>query len=161
MQRRNAAVFAIVFVFALTGTVLGQSAVSATVEKSERDTVIEALATKLSAGYVLQEAVGRITQALRSANSVGEYDGKTPQEFAEALGRTLRTAGPDKHFAVFYQPARRGSGTRQLLGFPAAVSGHGFCPVVDAGEFRCDCRRPAEKQWRQRPDDGVYRVVFL
>jgi len=36
---------------------------------------------------------------------MGEYDGKTPQEFADALGRTLRNAGPDKHFAVFYQPA--------------------------------------------------------
>jgi hypothetical protein len=93
------------FVFALTATVLGQSPTPATVEKSERDGVIEALATKLTAGYVLPEAVGRITQALRSANSAGEYDGKTPQEFADAMGRTLRNAGHDKHFAVFYQPA--------------------------------------------------------
>jgi retinol-binding protein 3 len=93
------------FVFALRVCVLGQSPTPATVEKSERDRVIEALATKLSAGYVLPEAVGRITQALRSANSVGEYDGKTPQEFADAMGRTLRNAGHDKHFAVFYQPA--------------------------------------------------------
>ena len=93
------------FVFALTATVLGQSPTPATVEKSERDAVIEALATKLSAVYVLPEAVGRITQALRAANSAGEYNGKTPPEFADALGRTLRNAGPDKHFAVFYQPA--------------------------------------------------------
>jgi hypothetical protein len=93
------------FVFALTATVVGQSASSATVEKSERDSVIEALATKLTAGYVLPEAVERITQALRSANSMGEYDGKTPQEFADAIGRTLRNASHDKHFAVFYQPA--------------------------------------------------------
>lgn len=93
------------FVFALTATVLGQSPTPATVEQSERDRVIEALATKLSAGYVLPEAVGRITQAVRSANSAGEYDGKTPQELADALGRTLRNASRDKHFAVFYQPA--------------------------------------------------------
>jgi len=93
------------FVFALTATVLGQTPSPATVEKSERDSVIEALATKLSAGYVVPEAVGRITQALRSANSAGEYDGKAPQEFADAIGRTLRNASHDKHFAVFYQPA--------------------------------------------------------
>jgi hypothetical protein len=93
------------FVFALTATVLGQSAAPATVEKSERASVIKALATKLGAVYVLPDVVGRITQALRSANSAGEYDGKTPQEFADALGRTLRNASHDKHFAVFYEPA--------------------------------------------------------
>jgi retinol-binding protein 3 len=95
---------AFLFVFALTAVVLGQSAPPATVEKTERDRVIEALATKLRAGYVLPEAVGRITQALRSAASAGEYDGKAPEEFADALGRTLRDSGHDKHFAVFYAP---------------------------------------------------------
>jgi C-terminal processing protease CtpA/Prc len=59
----------------------------------------------MSAVYVLPEAVERITQALRSANSAGEYDGKVPQEFADAVGRTLRNASRDKHFAVFYEPA--------------------------------------------------------
>jgi hypothetical protein len=92
-------------VFALTATVQGQSPTPATVEKSERDSVIEALATKLSAGYVLPAAVGRITQALRSANSAGEYDGKAPKEFADAINRTLMNASHDKHLAVFYQPA--------------------------------------------------------
>ena len=93
------------FVVALTAAILGQAPTPATVETSERDAVIEALAMKLRAGYVLPEAVGRITQALRSANSAGEYEGKAPQEFADALGRTLRDASHDKHFAVFYQPA--------------------------------------------------------
>ena len=93
------------FVFALTATVLGQSPTPAAVEKSERDSVIEALATKLTAGYVLPEGVGRIIQALRSADSAGEYDGKAPTEFADAIGRTLRSASHDKHFAVFYDPA--------------------------------------------------------
>jgi hypothetical protein len=93
------------FVFALTATVLGQSPAPATVEKSERDNVIEALATKLSAAYVLPEAVERITRALRSANSAGEYDGKAPREFADAVRRTLLNASHDKHFAVFYEPA--------------------------------------------------------
>jgi hypothetical protein len=93
------------FVFALTATVLGQSPAPATVEKSERDNVIEALATKLSAAYVLPEAVERITRALRSANSAGEYDGKAPREFADAVRRTLLNASHDKHVAVFYEPA--------------------------------------------------------
>ena len=93
------------YVFALTATVLGQSPTPATVEKSERDAVIEALATKLSAVYVLPEAVGRITQALHSASSAGVYDGKAPTEFADAIKRTLLNASHDKHFAVFYDPA--------------------------------------------------------
>jgi hypothetical protein len=93
------------FVVALTATVLGQSPTPATVEKPERDSVIEALAAKLTASYVLPEAVGRIAQALRSASSAGEYDGKAPQEFAEAINRTLLNASHDKHLGVFYQPA--------------------------------------------------------
>ena len=95
----------LLFAFTFTATVLGQSATPAVVDKSERDSVIEALATKLSAAYVLPEAVGRITGALRSANSAGEYDGKAPKEFADAVGRTLRNASGDKHFAVFFDPA--------------------------------------------------------
>lgn len=79
---------------ALTATVLSQSPTPATVEKSERDAVIEALATKLSAGYVLPEAVGRITQALRSANTVGEYDGETPQEFCRRQRPDPTEGGP-------------------------------------------------------------------
>ena len=92
-------------VVSLTAAVLAQSPVPTTVEKSERDRVIEALVAKLNAGYVLPEAVGRITRALREASRMGDFDGKAPQEFAEAVGRTLRNAGHDKHLAVFYQPA--------------------------------------------------------
>jgi retinol-binding protein 3 len=98
------------FVCALTATVLGQSPATATVERAERDAVVEALAMKLSTGYVLPEAVGRITQALRSTNSAGEYDGKAPREFADAINRTLLNASHDKHLAVFYQPAPTGQG---------------------------------------------------
>src|SRR5687768_13824719 len=101
--------YTFLFVFALTATVLGQSPPPATVEKSERDSVIEGLATRLSAGYVLPEAVGRITRALRSATSAGEYDGKAPQELADAINRTLLTASHDKHLSVYYQPAPAGS----------------------------------------------------
>jgi retinol-binding protein 3 len=93
------------FVFALTATVLAQSPATTTVEKSERDAVVEALGMKLSAGYVLPDAVGRITQALRSANNAGEYAGKAPKEFADAINLTLLSASHDKHLAVFYQPA--------------------------------------------------------
>src|SRR5436190_6353111 len=137
------------FVFALTATILGQSATPATVEKSERDSVIEALATKLSAGYVLPEAVGRIIQALRSANSVGEFDGKAPQEFADAIGQTLRNASHDKHFAVFYQPAptvspgaaTRAVETRERLNFGFGklerLRGNvGYLELVNFSDFR-------------------------
>ena len=96
---------ALLFVFALTAAVPGQSPTLATVDRSERDSVIDALVAKLNVAYVLPDAVGQITRALHSASSVGEYDGKAPQEFADAIGRTLRNSSHDKHFAVFYQPA--------------------------------------------------------
>ena len=100
---------AFLFVLALAATVLGQSPAQAPVDKPERDAVIDALATKLSAIYVIPESVGRITQALRAANSGGEYEGKAPREFAAAVQRTLRDASHDKHFAVFYDPASAAS----------------------------------------------------
>src|SRR5688572_21259879 len=107
MQIRRTAVLAIVFLPVMTAAqqVTPVPSGPSTVGKSERDNVIEALATKLTAVYVLPEAVERITQALRSTNSAGEYDGKAPNEFADAIGRTLRNASRDKHFAVFYEPA--------------------------------------------------------
>lgn len=107
VQIRRAAVLAIVFLPVVTAAQQVTPAPSGrpTVEKAERDRVIDVLAMKLSAGYVLPEAVGRIIQALRSANNAGEYDGTAPREFADAVGRTLRNASGDKHFAVFYEPA--------------------------------------------------------
>lgn len=33
--------------------------------------------------------------------------------------------------------------------------------VVDPGELRCDYPRPAKKQRRPRPDDGIYRELLL
>jgi hypothetical protein len=103
-ERKAAMRCAFLFVFALTATVVAQSPAT-TVEKPERDAAVEALATKLGAGYVLPDISERIIQALRSATSAGEYDGKAPKEFADAVNRTLLTASHDRHLAVFYQPA--------------------------------------------------------
>ena len=96
--------FAFLFVIALTATAVAQSPATTTVEKSERDAAVEALAAKLGAGYVLPDVSGRVVQALRQANSAGEYDAKAPKEFVDAVNRTLVNASHDKHLAVFYQP---------------------------------------------------------
>ncbi|HLQ46925.1 MAG TPA: hypothetical protein VK137_19425 [Planctomycetaceae bacterium] len=102
------------FVFALTATVVAQSPATTAVEKAERDAAVEALATKLGAGYVLADISWSIIQALRSANSTGEYDGKAPKEFVDAVNRTLVNASHDKHLAVFYQPVTQGAGAPSL-----------------------------------------------
>ena len=140
---------AFLFVLALTTTVLGQSPAQAPVDKPERDAVIDALATKLSAIYVIPESVGRITQALRAANSGGEYEGKAPREFAAAVQRTLRDASHDKHFAVFYDPASAASPAaampsleqRERLNFGFGklerLRGHGgYLELVNFSDFR-------------------------
>ena len=67
------------FVFALTATVLAQSPATTTVEKSERDAVVEALGMKLSAGYVLPDAVGRIRSQAASFSAHGFY--RRPGQF--------------------------------------------------------------------------------
>jgi len=70
--------------FVLTTTTVAQSPVTTAIDKSERDAAIEALVTKVGAGYVLPDLSERIIQALRSANRDREYDGKGPREFVDA-----------------------------------------------------------------------------
>jgi C-terminal processing protease CtpA/Prc len=96
--------FAFLLVIAITATAGAQSPATTLVEKSERDAAVEALAAKLGTGYVLPDLSGRVVQALRQANSAGEYDGKAPKEFVDAVNRTLLTASHDRHLAVYYQP---------------------------------------------------------
>src|SRR5207247_10908179 len=62
-----------------------QTETSASVEKATRDATIAALVQKVAAGYVLPENADRIVQALQSANRLGEYNGKTPGDFADAV----------------------------------------------------------------------------
>src|SRR5215831_16518423 len=90
--------------FVLTTTTVAQSPATTAIDKSERDAAIEALVTKVGAGYVLPDLSERIIQALRSANRDREYDGKGPREFVDAVNRTLLNVSHDKHLAVFYQP---------------------------------------------------------
>ena len=99
--------FLLFFVF--TTTTVAQSPVTTAIDKSERDAAIEALVTKVGAGYVLPDLSERIIQALRSANRDREYDGKGPREFVDAVNRTLLNASHDKHLAVFYQPMPNGT----------------------------------------------------
>jgi hypothetical protein len=107
---------ALLLVFAVTATAVAQSPATATVENPERDAAIEALATKIGAGYVLPDLSDRIIQALRSANRAGEYDSKAPRDFVDAVNRTLLNASHDKHLAVFYQPAASApQGTAQAV----------------------------------------------
>jgi retinol-binding protein 3 len=96
--------FAFLLVIALAATAGAQSPATIAIEKSERDAAIEVLTAKLGTGYVLPDLSGRIVEALRQANSAGEYDGKTPKEFVDAVNRTLVNASHDRHLAVFYQP---------------------------------------------------------
>ena len=68
------------FVLALTAPVLGQSLVPATVEKAERDTVIDVLAAKVSAVYVVPESVAGITQA---ADDIDRHLSQRPRDCDE------------------------------------------------------------------------------
>jgi len=71
----------------------------------ERDEAIEALASKLSTGYVLPDHVDAIVRALQNASAAGDFDGKTPRDFVDSVNRTLRAASHDKHLNIYYQPS--------------------------------------------------------
>jgi C-terminal processing protease CtpA/Prc len=89
----------------VTTSVLAQNGTPVpVVEKTMRDATIDTLIGKIVAGYVLPENVERIVQPLRLANRAGQYDGKTPQDFVEAVNTTLLNASRDKHLKIFYQP---------------------------------------------------------
>src|SRR5436190_12179907 len=76
------------------------------VDDAERAAVINQLAAKLSAGYVLPDSSAKIVQALRSAEQSGEYArARTPQDFMGAVNRTLFAASRDKHLRLYYDPA--------------------------------------------------------
>jgi len=95
----------VLVVLATTTSAVGQNATpTSVVEKAARDAAIDALIGKIVAQYVLPENATRITQALQSAARAGQYDGKTPQAFVEAVNITLRAASHDKHMSVSYEP---------------------------------------------------------
>ena len=94
-----------------TTSAVGQSGTpTSVVDRAMRDATINALVERVAAGYVLPENAERVVQALRSANRAGEYTGKTPREFVDAVNGTLLNASQDKHLKVFYQPVTVPSG---------------------------------------------------
>jgi C-terminal processing protease CtpA/Prc len=86
------------------------------VDDAKQAAVIDQLAAKLSAGYVLPDSTPKIVQALRAAQQSGEYaQARTPQDFVAAVNRTLFTASHDKHLRLYYDP---GSGSP--ISFPTS-----------------------------------------
>jgi retinol-binding protein 3 len=108
--------YALPVAFALAVAVGAQSPAT-TVDAVERDAVIEGLTARLEAAYVLPDIGKRAAQALRLARTAGEYDGKAPQPFVDAVNRTLANASHDRHLAIFYQPV---PATREAAGPPTA-----------------------------------------
>ncbi len=95
----------LLLLIAVVPTGLAQQPTQLSLDKLARAAVIEALAAKLNAGYVLPDSSQGIIQALRSAQEAGDYDAvQTPKEYAEMLTTTLRSASHDKHLSVFYDP---------------------------------------------------------
>ncbi len=95
----------LLLLIAVVTTGLAQQPTQPGLDKPARAAVIEALAAKLNAGYVLPDSSQGIIQALRSAQEAGGYDAvQTPKEYAEMLTTTLRSASHDKHLSVFYDP---------------------------------------------------------
>jgi len=95
----------LLLLIAVVATGLAQQPTQPSLDKRARAAVIEALAAKLKAGYVLPDSSQSIIQALQKAQQAGDYDAvQTPKEYAEMLTATLRSASHDKHLSVFYDP---------------------------------------------------------
>jgi hypothetical protein len=91
------------------------------VTAEDRAAVIETLAQRLEARYVIPEAVPRIVASLKDKLRSGGYQETTASAFARTLADDLRTASRDLHFDVSYDPARErelvaaGADTRKRL----------------------------------------------
>jgi hypothetical protein len=74
-------------------------------DEAARRAAIEALSTKLIAGYVFPDAAARMVSALREAVARDAYrDITDPRTFADRVTADLRAVAPDKHLAVFFSP---------------------------------------------------------
>ena len=88
-------------------TGLAQQSTNPRIDDAERAAVIDHLGEKLTAGYVLPDAMPKIVQALRTAQQNGQFgDAPTAQEFLDAVNRTLFAASHDKHLKLYYDPVR-------------------------------------------------------
>jgi hypothetical protein len=119
---RNAARFVVMTIM----VVIAHTAMTApqgngtTIGTPERDAIVEALARRLTTGYVLPDRVNATVLAMRTASAAGDFGGKAPKEFGDALNRTLRARGHGQR--PTYQPRWP---PHQVRGSPAGNSAGG------------------------------------
>ena len=98
-----------VFLAAAVFTAAGQQAQSdAPVDADARAAIVETLASKIEAGYVIPEAGVRAARYLRKTIAEGGYDSCTgARAFAEKVTLDLRSVTKDKHLALYFDPAQK------------------------------------------------------
>lgn len=83
-----------------------QTQSDAAVGPAERAMVLETLASKIEAGYVVPEVGRRAARKLRATAATGGYDGyNTARSLAARVTSDLRSTASDKHLALYFDPA--------------------------------------------------------
>src|SRR5437016_10433471 len=75
------------------------------VDKNIRSAVLEILASKIDAAYVVPETGRVAVQYLRKANAEGRYDSYPgAKAFADKVTSDLRSVTKDKHLGLYFDP---------------------------------------------------------
>lgn len=76
-------------------------------DAAARNAVIDALASKLEAGYIVPETGTLAVQFLQKAKADGKYNpATTALDFAQKITADLRSVTNDKHLALNFDPAQ-------------------------------------------------------
>lgn len=99
-----------IFASILVLSIAGQQTPDAPVSAADRDAVIEVLASKIEAGYVVPETADLAARFLRKAKSDHSYASfTTARAFAEKITADLRSLTKDKHLALYFDPETKSS----------------------------------------------------
>lgn len=100
----------VLFVFLLALPAGAQPPSDLPLDAASRDAAIDALISKIDAGYVVPETGDLAVQFLRKAKAEHSYEAFTnARAFAEKITSDLRTVTKDKHLALYFDPLAKPS----------------------------------------------------
>ena len=94
----------------------GQEAKAPTLDKAQKQAIVDEIATLLNKNYIFAETAKKIEEALRAKLAAGDFDSANEAPaFAQAVSRLLLDVGKDRHMGFAYNPAMA-EDLRRLMG---------------------------------------------
>jgi hypothetical protein len=95
---------------------LGQQAAPPSVDRTQKQAVVDEIATLFNKNYIFAETAQKVEAALRSTLAAGEFDrAATAPEFARAVAAVILDVSKDRHTGFAFNPAMA-EDLRRLMG---------------------------------------------